>query len=132
MDLSIDSSTMRRTLDRFWATGDVKRKDYPVERGEYKLTTMVHLFLLYQLLDHPGIHLRWLKDYFRLNLGLSVTEACIYKFLKKKGFIRQHMRKQFALMYQCLKKICLCFWMRPIVINVIFTVGRGTVLEECR
>ena len=83
---------MHRTLERFWTTGDVKRKDFPAERGDCKLTTTAHLFLIHQLIDNPGINLKELKDSLLVELGINVTESRICKFLKKKGFSRQRMR----------------------------------------
>ena len=42
LDLRIYGSTVHRTFDRFWATGDAKRKDYPAEKVDCKLTEMAH------------------------------------------------------------------------------------------
>ena len=44
------------------------------------------------MIDNPGINLKELKDSLLVELGISVTESCICKFLKKKGFSRQRMR----------------------------------------
>ena len=135
LDLRIDGSTVRRTLNRFWATGDVKRKDCPAEKVDCKLTEMAHLFLVHQLIDKPGINLRELKDSLLVELWISVTESCICKFLKKKGFSRQRMRTYALERDTELRKqfmTCLCSWMKLDVIGGISTTGKGTVLEECQ
>ena len=70
LDLIINSSTVRRTLEHFWATGDVQRKDFPAESGDCKIKTTVHLFLILQLIDNPGINLKELKDSLLVELGI--------------------------------------------------------------
>jgi len=90
-NLGVDSSTVRRTLALFSATGDVQKKPYPTERAFRVITEPVKFFIIHLVLDQPGIFLREVKSTLEVELGVDVTESAICKFLKKAGFTGLHL-----------------------------------------
>ena len=90
-NLGVDVSTVKRTVDLFERTGQVKKRDYPAGRAFRVITEPVQLYILHLLLDRPGIYLREIQAALLDEIGIDVTESAICKVLKKAGFTRQKM-----------------------------------------
>ncbi len=90
-NLSVDPSTVCRTLSVFKQTGSVCKK-YPAERAFKKLTKPLQLMILHLVLELPGIYLREISDELMRITGADVTESAICQFLHKSGFTRQKMK----------------------------------------
>ena len=84
--LNIDTSTVKRILSLFATSGDVSKKPYPADRAYRKINEPVQHFILYLVLDRPGIYLREIVTEVSTVLGLDITESAVCKFLKKAGF----------------------------------------------
>lgn len=85
-NLNIDISTVKRILSLFATTGDVCKKPYPSENAFRKINEPVQHFILYLVLDRPGIYLREIVSEVNAVLGLEITESAVCKFLHKAGF----------------------------------------------
>ncbi len=57
-NLSVDKSTVSRTLKLFFATGSVAKKIYPKEKAFRMITTPAQVFILNLVVDRPGIYLK--------------------------------------------------------------------------
>ena len=82
---------MRRVIHTFLNTGDVAKRQYPAERSFRKITEPVKLFVLYLILQKPGIFLREIIAEVRMTLGVDISESAICKVLKNTGFTRQKL-----------------------------------------
>ena len=76
-NLNIDISTVKRIVSLFATTGDVCKKLYPSERAFRKINEPVQHFILYLVLDRPGIYLREIVSEVSAVLGLEITECCV-------------------------------------------------------
>jgi len=90
--LSVDPSTVRRTVKIFETSGTVDKKKYPSEKSFRKITRSAGFFVIHLILDRPGIYLRELRKEVQLNLGIDVTESALCTFLHKAGFTRQRLQ----------------------------------------
>ena len=84
--LNIDTSTVKRILSLFATSGDVSKKPYPADRAYRKINEPVQHFILYLVLDRPGIYLGEIVTEVSTVLGLDITESAVCTFLKKAGF----------------------------------------------
>ena len=91
-NLCVDQTTVRRIVGKFEASGQVKKKSYPVDKAFRKLNEPAQFFILYLILDRPGIYLREIQNEVLLQLGLDITVSAICKFLDGIGFTRQRIR----------------------------------------
>ena len=91
-NLSIDPSTVRRTIKLFNDTGSVSKKKYDKSGLTRKLTDVVQFFILQLVLQRPGILLREIKAEVCHVLRIEVEESTICKFLHSQGFTRQKMQ----------------------------------------
>lgn len=89
--LGVDASTVRRTLHLFRTTGNVQKRNYPIECAFRTITKPVQFYILGLIFDKPGIYLREIKASLLIELGVVVTESAICKFLKQAGFTRQRL-----------------------------------------
>ena len=105
LNLCIDQSIVRRIWDKFELTGQVRKRDYPAERAYRKLNEPAQFFILYLVLERPGVYLREIKSELLSQLGLDITVSAICKFLHKAGLTRlktcaiqryEALRTQFA------------------------------------
>ena len=76
----VDCSQIR---DKFEETGQVRKKDYPAEKAYRKLNEPAQFFILYLVLERPGIYLREIRSELLSQLGLEITVSAICKFLHK-------------------------------------------------
>lgn len=91
-NMCVDQTTVRRIVGKFEATGQVQKKSYPVDKAFRKLNEPAQFFILYLVLDRPGIYLREIQSELLLQLGLDVTVSAICKFLDRAGLTRQRIR----------------------------------------
>lgn len=91
-NLCIDQSTVRRIRDKFGVSGQVQKRNYPAEKAYRKLTEPAQFFVLYLVLERPGIYLREIRSELLSQLGLEITESALCKFLHKAGFTRQRLK----------------------------------------
>ena len=91
-NLSVDRSTVCRTVSVFKQTGSVCRK-YPVERAFRKLTKPLQIIVLHLVLERPGIYLQEIRDELMLSTGAEIiSESTIWPFLHNSGLTRQKMK----------------------------------------
>jgi len=82
---------VNRVLDLFVNTGDVCKRPYPSERAYRKINEPVQHFILFLVLERPGIYLQEIVNEVNAVLGLDVTVSAVCKFLKRAGFTRQKL-----------------------------------------
>ena len=100
-NLCVDPSTVSRITTLFRTTGDVAKKPYPSERASRKLTEPVQFFVIYLILDRPGIYLREVQLELQTQLGLNISQSALCKFLRKTGLqnrdcLHMHFRETSA------------------------------------
>ena len=91
-NLGVDKATVCRTMALFHATGHVRKKPYPTEKANRKLTIPGQLLVMQLVLDNPGIYLHEIQDKLAEVLMLEVSIATIFRCLKANGFTRQKLR----------------------------------------
>ena len=91
-NLSVDESTVWRTIKLFELKGTVSKRPYP-RRKQKKMTDTVKLLILNLIVDNPGIYLREVQDELYSLAGIDISITSICNFLKESGFTRQKMRK---------------------------------------
>ena len=79
-NLCVDPSTVSRITTLFRTTGDVAKKPYPSERASRKLTEPAQFFVIYLILDRPGIYLREVQLELQTQLGLNISQSALCKF----------------------------------------------------
>ena len=91
--LSVDQSTIRRTVALFDQTGSVAKCRYPVTHGDHlrKLTDVDKFLVLEIAIEKPGIYLREIKQFLMEETETEVDISTICRFLKESGFTRQKM-----------------------------------------
>ncbi len=87
--LSVDRSTVRRTVELFHATGSVSKRPY---RAFRKLTTPAQLLTLHLVVQRPGIYLHEVQRELESVLLLSVSLSTICRFLHDSVFTRHRLR----------------------------------------
>ena len=90
-NLSVDQSTVSRICDKFWETGEVKKRVYTTDNVYRKFAEPAQFFVLHLVLDRPGIYLREIRSELLSQLGVNITESTICKFLHKSGLTRQRL-----------------------------------------
>ena len=60
-NLNVDESTVIRTLQLFWTTGQVAKRPYPSMRAYRDLTDSAQLFIINTVVERPGIYLEEIK-----------------------------------------------------------------------
>lgn len=91
-NLSVDRSTVYRTVDLFRRTGSVTKKAYDSSNIPRKLTDVVKIILIQLILERPGIYLRELQTEIKEITGLDISEGSICNFFRAQGFSRQKMQ----------------------------------------
>ena len=102
-NLCVDPSTVSRITTLFRTTGNVAKKPYPSERASRKLTEPAQFFVVYLILDRPGIYLRELQLELQSQLGLNISQGALCKFLHKTGFTRQRLSTYALQRDECLR-----------------------------
>jgi transposase len=94
-NLSVDSSTVQRVVQRFETTGMVSPAPYSTQHAEshQKLTPIDELLIIHLVLDRPSIYLRELQQELHETTGTEVSLSAICKFLHKNGFTRRRLTK---------------------------------------
>ena len=62
MNLNVDVSTVNRIVHTFEATGSVDKKSYDAVRSFRKITEPAKLFIIYLVMDRPGVVLREIRE----------------------------------------------------------------------
>ena len=91
-NLCIDPSTVSRIVKLFWTTGAVAKKSYSADMLPRKFTDVCQMFVLFLVLDRPGIYLREIQSELRDQLGLELSISAICKFLHLSGFTHQRLQ----------------------------------------
>lgn len=92
VNLSVDVSTVNRILRLFETTGSVDKKSYNSTRSFRKITEPAKFFIIYLVMDRPGILLREIREELISTLGITVTESAVCTFLHQAGFTRQRLK----------------------------------------
>lgn len=92
VNLYIDVSTVNRIVHTFEATGSVDKKSYESARSFRKITEPAKLFIIYLVMDRPGVLLREIREELTSKLGITVTESAVCTFLHMAGFTRQRLK----------------------------------------
>lgn len=90
-NLSVDRSTVSRTLQLFHSTGSICKKQYPKEKAFRKLTTPAQLMILHLVVQRPGIYLQEIQAELLHLLLLQVDISTICRFLQSSGLTRQKL-----------------------------------------
>ena len=91
-NLSVDTATVYRIVERFRKTGSVSKTSHPSRRVFRKLTVGAEMFIMHIVLRRPGIYLHEIARDVHDNLGVDVTLSTICMFLNKNGFTRQRLK----------------------------------------
>ena len=91
-NVGVHKSTVSRTLELFYSTGSVGKKQYPKEKAFRKLTTPAQLLILHLVLEKPGIYLYEIQRDITDVLQLQIDTSTICRFLHQSGFTRQKLR----------------------------------------
>ena len=70
----------------------VEKKSYNSERSFRKITEPAKSFIIYLVIDRPGILLGEIKEELSSQLGITVTESALCTFLHKAGFTHQRLK----------------------------------------
>lgn len=89
--LSVDHSTVSRTVARFNETGNVEKKKYPANSGTMRLTDIDKLIILELVVEKPGIYLKEIRAKLIEETGTDTTCSTLCRFLHESGFTRQKM-----------------------------------------
>ena len=73
-NLNVDKSTVCRTIQLFYSTGTVSKRDYPKESAGRKLSNPAQLFILHLVIKRPGIYLYKLQSELSDLLGIEVFQ----------------------------------------------------------
>ena len=90
-NLSVDKSTVLRTLELFHATGSVSKRSYHPSNTNRILTLPAQLFLLNLVVSKPGIYLKEIQKELSDFLMVDVSVSSVCKFLHSNGFSRQKL-----------------------------------------
>ncbi len=91
-NLSVNRSTVRRSLEQFHATGSVSKRPYPKDRAFQKLTAPAQVLTLHLVVQWPGIYLHEVQRELVSVLLLSVSLSTMCRFLHDSGFTCQRLR----------------------------------------
>ena len=94
-NLSVDSSTVQRVIERFETTGTVSPAPYPEQHAELhkKLTRIDELLIIHLVADRPSIYLSELQQELLETTGTEVSLSAICKYFHKNGFTRRRLTK---------------------------------------
>lgn len=91
-NLGVDRSTVCRTVDLFYRTGNITKKAYDSSNLPRKLTDLVKLILIQLILERPGIYIRELQAEIKEITGSDISAGSICNFFHAQGFSRQKMQ----------------------------------------
>jgi len=91
-NLNVDKSTVCRTIQLFYSTGTVSKRDYPKDSAPRKLSNPAQLFILHLVIRQPGIYLHEMQRELSDFLGIEVSISTIFRFLHENGFTRQKLQ----------------------------------------
>lgn len=91
-NLGVDKATVCRAMALFHTTGHVRKKPYPTEKTNRKLTIPGQLLVMQLVLNNPGIYLHEIQNKLAEVLMLEVSIATIFQCLKANGFTRQKLQ----------------------------------------
>ncbi len=103
-NLCVDKSTVSKTLELFYATGEVSKKPYPKEKAHRKITAPVEQLIFQLVLDRPGILLREIQSELDSQLYLDVSVSGICRFLHANGFTHQRLQTCALQRNECLRQ----------------------------
>ena len=89
--LSIDPSTVSRTMALFDASGTVDKRKHPPNRGTAVLTEIDKIIIIESVLDKPDILLREIQKTLTSETGTRVDISTIWRFLQISNITRQKM-----------------------------------------
>ena len=92
LNLCVRVSTVQRIIQRYEMTGAVEKKTYNSENSFRKITDAAKYFILYLVIEIPGILLREIRKELSSQLGIDITESALCNFLHKAGFTRQRLK----------------------------------------
>lgn len=84
-------STVTRTIQLFYATGSVSKKEYPKDKTFKKLTGPAQMLILNLVVTRPGIFLQEIQKELLLTLLVQVDVSTICRFLQQNGMTRQKL-----------------------------------------
>ena len=73
-NLNVDKSTVCRTIQLFYSTGTVSKRDYPKDSAPRKLSNPAQLFILHLVIKQPGIYLHEMQRELSDFLGIEVSQ----------------------------------------------------------
>ena len=91
-NLNMDKSTVCRTIQLFYSTGTVSKRDYPKESAARKLSNPAQLFILHLVIKQPSIYLYEIQSELSDLLGIEVSISTTFRFLHENGFTRQKLQ----------------------------------------
>ncbi|MDD9817574.1 MAG: hypothetical protein OXU61_05515, partial [Gammaproteobacteria bacterium] len=91
-NLNVDKSTVCRTIQLFYSTGTVSKRDYPKDSAPRKLSNPAQLFILHLVIRQPGIYLHEMQRELSDFLSIEVSISTIFRFLHENGFTRQKLQ----------------------------------------
>ena len=89
-NLTVDISTVQRTVQLFLNSGSVCKRPYHKERAFRKLTLPAEHFVLHLVVDNPAIYL---DEVSKPVLMLEVSVSTICRFLHGNGFTQRSCKK---------------------------------------
>ena len=89
--LSVDPSTVYRTVKLFEETGTVTSLQGYHENTGKKLSALDEIALLEFVLEHPSMYLHELQNALLQSTGTDVSTATICRFLHNQGFSRKKL-----------------------------------------
>lgn len=90
-NLNVDPSTVQRTMELFQQTGSVSKRKYPGGRVPKKLSSVVELIILNEVLINPATKLSEIKAELDETYGVNLCESSICEYLCKTGFSRKKL-----------------------------------------
>ena len=73
-NLNVDKSTVCRTIQLFYSTGTVSKRDYLKDSAPRKLSNPAQLFILHLVIKQPGIYLHEMQRELSDFLGIEVSQ----------------------------------------------------------
>uniref|UniRef100_A0A1X7TWP6 Tc1-like transposase DDE domain-containing protein n=1 Tax=Amphimedon queenslandica TaxID=400682 RepID=A0A1X7TWP6_AMPQE len=88
-NLSVDPSTVHRTVAKFRESGNVDRKRYPANHGTAVLTEIDKFIILDAFINKPDTYLHEMKYLLLQETGTDVHISTIMRFLQSSNFTRK-------------------------------------------
>ena len=89
--ITLDRSTVSRTIQLFCTSVSVSKKQYPKEKAFRKITMLAQLLILHLIVQKPGIYLRKIQEEVLNTLMIEVDIGTICRFLYQSGFTHQKL-----------------------------------------